>query len=249
MDIKDIITENEYTRVRSTKELFEWMNIKNKELSEWHPKRLDTEQYRTIRYREYGKGLPYKLTHELIPFAYYAKIYYGNKANTRFKPCCGSEPYDGIIIKDGKENPVEITNAIDGHTWALQKELLIAQGYSPWEYNIRGVRENKTKRKRCIRDIIVSEDPVSESEVINKTKKLIKEAVLAKCNRSLEQKLPYGQKKTILIVTFDDTGIGPGFSRKRWDDFIFFKKHDIDSIKHNFKKIVLFGWLDKEFID
>ncbi len=61
---------------------------------------------------------------------------------------------------------------------------------------------------------------------------------------SMEQKPPYGKDKTILIVTFDDTG----FSEKDKNDFVNFKQAEIDSMEHNFIKIILFGWTSKKFI-
>ena len=61
---------------------------------------------------------------------------------------------------------------------------------------------------------------------------------------SMEQKPPYGKDKTILIATFDDTG----FSENDRGDFIDFKQTEIDSMEHNFIKIILFGWTSKKFI-
>ncbi len=98
MNINDILTENEYKKERPAKELFEFVKQKGKELSEWNPEHSDAKTRRKMRYKEHGKGLPYKLEHELKPFAYYANAYYGNKPEVRFKPCCGSEQYDGIIV-------------------------------------------------------------------------------------------------------------------------------------------------------
>ncbi len=244
MNINDILTENEYTKERSAKELFEFVKQKGKELSEWNPEHSDAKTRREIRYREHGKGLPYKLEHELKPFAYYANAYYVNKPEVRFKPCCGSEPYDGIIIDNGNKVFVEITDAIDGEKWGLQKELLVENGQSPWEHNIHGVKGNKTKRNRTVSDIIVSNEFTNCKDTICKTKELIKETAFNKCKKSLEQKLPYGKGKTILIVTFDNTG----FRENERDDFIDFKQIEIDSMKHNFKRIILFGWLSYEFI-
>ena len=197
-----------------------------------------------MRYREYGKGLPYKFEHELKPFAYYANTYYSNKPEVRFGPRCGSEPYDGIIIYNNNEVYVEITDAIDGKIWGLQKELLIEYGHSPWEHNIHGVKGNKTKRNRTVNDIITSNELTKCKDTICKTKELIKETAFNKCKKSLEPKLPYGQGTTILIVTFDDTV----FREKRRNDLMELKKTEIDSMKHNFKQIILFGWLSHKFI-
>lgn len=193
--------------------------------------------------------MPDKFAHELTPFAYYANAYYGNKPEVKFKPCCGSEQYEGIIIDNRNEVFVEITNAIDGKTWGLQKELLVADGHSPWEHAILGVEGSRTKRTRSVRDIKISEDALPHSVIIDKIKKLVEKTVLEKCEKSLEQNLPYGQNKTILIVTFDDTIVRPSIRKNYWDDFIDFKRAEVDSMKHNFKKIILFGWLDKKFID
>ncbi|MCH7556857.1 MAG: hypothetical protein IIB56_05300 [Planctomycetes bacterium] len=60
----------------------------------------------------------------------------------------------------------------------------------------------------------------------------------------MEEKLRYGKDKTILIVTFDDTG----FSENDRNDFVNFKQAEIDSMEHNFIKIILFGWHSKKFI-
>ena len=242
MSINDILTEDEYTKERSAKELFEFVKQKRKELEAWNPEHSDAKTRREMRHREHGKGLPYKFEHELAPFAYYANDYYYNKPKVRFKPCCGSEQYEGIIVDNNKEIFVEITDAIEGWKWGLQKELLIENGLAPWEHDIQGVKENKTKRKRTTSDIIISED--SDADVICKANELVKKAANIKCKKSMGQKLPYGKDKTILIVTFDDTG----FSEKDKNDFVNFKQAEIDSMEHNFIKIILFGWLDKRFI-
>jgi hypothetical protein len=244
MNINDILTEIEYTKARSAKEFFEWFNLKEEELRAWSWEHSGTKAHREIKHRELSKGLPIKFTHELTPFAYYANTYYSNKPEVRFGPRCGSEPYDGIIIDNGNKVFVEITNAIDGKIWGLQKELLIENGHSPWEHNIHGVKGNKTKLNRTVSDIIVSNEFTNCKDTICKTKELVKETAFNKCKKSLEQKLPYGQGKTILIVTFDNTG----FREKEREDFIDFKQIEIDSMKHNFKRIILFGWLSYEFI-
>ncbi len=236
MNINDILTEIEYVKERSAKELFEFFKQKNKELRVWRG------HSRAETYRELDKGLPYKFTHELTPLAYFAKNYCSNAPNARFKPCCGSEQYDGIIVDNNKEIFVEITDAIEGWKWGLQKELLIENGLAPWEHDIQGVKENKTKRKRTTSDIIISED--SDADVICKANELVKEAANIKCKKSIGQKLPYGKDKTILIVTFDDTG----FSEKDKNDFVNFKQAEIDSMEHNFIKIILFVWNSKKFI-
>ena len=248
MNINVILTEIEYTKGRSAKDLFEWVNLKEEELRAWSWEHSGTKALREIKHRELSKGLPDKFAHELTPFAYYANTYYGNKPEVRFIPFCGSEQYDGTIIDNGNEVFVEITNAIDGKTWGLQKELLTENGHSPWEHRILGVKGNKTKRNRSVSDIITSDKWVLHSDVIFKIKKLVTKVVLTKCNISLEQKLPYGQNKTILIVTFDDTVVRPSNSKKDWDDFIDFKRTEVDSMEHNFRRIFLFGWLDKKFI-
>jgi len=87
------------------------------------------------------------------------------------------------------------------------------------------------------------------SDCINKLKELVKKTVADKCAKSLKRNLPYGQNKTILIVTFDDTIVRPSTRGKKWDDFVDFKRTEVDSMEHNFKNVILFGWLDKKFID
>lgn len=245
MNINDILTKIEYTKERSAEELFEFVKQKGKELKAWNPEHSDAKTRREMRYREHNKGLPYKFEHELRTFAYYAKTYYGNKPEVRFKPCCGSEEYDGIIFDNNKKIFVEITNAIAGRKWGLQKELLIENGCSPWAHNIRGVQGNKTKRKRSASDIMISNDSPSHKETICKAKKLVKKAANKKCKKSMGPKQPYGENKTILITTFDDTVF---FIESDWNDFVNFKQAEIDSIKHNFIKIILFGWISKKFI-
>jgi hypothetical protein len=249
MNINDIFTEIEYTKERSAEELFKWVNLKEEELREWGWEHSGTKALRQIKHMALSKRLPNKFAHELTPFAYYANAYYGNKPEVRFKPCCGSEQYEGIVIDNRNKVFVEITNAIDGKAWGLQKELLVADGHSPWEHAILGVEGNRTKRTRSVSDIKISEDALPHSVIIDKIKKLVEKRVLEKCKKSLEQNLPYGQNKTILIVTFDDTIVRPSIRRNCWDDFIDFKRTEVDSMKHNFKKIILFGWLDKKFID
>ncbi len=196
-----------------------------------------------MKRRELDKGLPYKFRYELTPFAYYANTYYGNKPEVRFKPCCSSEQYDGIIVNNNKKIFVEITDDIDGRNWGLSKEHLVEKGWSPVEDEILCVKGNKTKRKRTADDIITSEDLVNLKD-IRKTKELIKKRANKKYKKSMEQKLPYGKEKTILIVTFEDNY----FSENDRNHFVNFKQAEIDSMKHNFIKIILFGWQSKKFI-
>jgi len=114
MNINDIITEIEYMKERSAKELFEFVKQKEKELSVWSGEHSGTKTLREMKHRELGKELFDKFAHELTPFAYFAKMYYSNTPSATFKPYCGSEQYDGIIIDNGKKVFVEVTNAIDG---------------------------------------------------------------------------------------------------------------------------------------
>ncbi len=239
MDINDILTKIEYTEKRSAKDLLKFVEHKRKELCAW------SGHSKTETYSELAKGLPYKFEHELAPFAYYANTYYGNKPEVGFKPCCDSEQYDGIIFDDNKEIFVEIIDAIDGRKWGLQKELLIEKGSTPWAHNIHGVKGNKTKRNRSASDIITSDDSPSHKETICKAKELVKEAANKKCKKSMGPNQPYGKNKTILIITFDDTVF---FIESDRNDFVNFRKAEIDSMKHNFIKIILFGWNSKKFI-
>lgn len=245
MNINDILSKNEYTKERSAKELFEWMSLKYEEWSEWM---LDNPK---LKYTELNKGLPKKFIFELMPFAYYANNYYSDNSEDMFNPCSGSERYDGIIIDNANKTFVEITYAVDGKISGLQDELLMKTGHSPWEYDILGVKDNKTKRKRSVNDIIISEDSPPHTVIIDKIKTTVKTAISEKCKKSLKQMLPYGQNKTILIATFDDTVIRvrTGIHKNDWDNFVSFKQTELDSLEHNFKKITLFGWLDKTFID
>ena len=197
-----------------------------------------------MKYRELNKGLPDKFAYELTPFAYYANTYYGNKPEVIFKPCCGSEQYDGIIVDNNKKIFVEITNATLDWRWGLEKELLIENGCSPWAHNIHGVKGNKTKRNRSASDIITSNEFVNHTDLIRAAKEFVKQKANNKCEKSMEEKLRYGKDKTILIVTFDDTG----FSENDRNDFVNFKQAEIDSMEHNFIKIILFGWHSKKFI-
>ncbi len=140
---------------------------------------------------------------------------------------------------------VEIANASLGWKWGLQKELLIGNGRSPWEHNILGVKGNKTERKRTASDIIISNNSPSHKDTICKAKKLVKKAADKKCKKSVDYKQAYGRNKTILIITFDDTVF---FIESDWNGLEIFKQAEIDSIKHNFIKIILFGWVSKKFI-
>lgn len=237
MNINDIITKSEYTKLRSAEDLFGFVTQKEKEFREWSEKHTGTKALREIKRKELDKGLPKKFLAELRPFAYYAKTYYSSKPRARFKPCCGSEPYDGIIVENNNEIFVEFTDAIDGATWGLQKELLVENGMSPWEYNIHGVEGNKTKRNRSACDIKTSAEWVAHTDVIAETKEQVKEKTNKKCKKSMEKSLPYGQNRTILIVTFDDMR----FSEDDRDDFLNFKQAEIDSLEHNFIKISLYG--------
>lgn len=228
MNINDILTKIEYTKERSAEELFEFVKQKEKELRVWSGEHSGTKTLRKMKRRELSKGLPDKFVTELTPFAYYANTYYGNKPEVRFKPCCGSEPYDGIIFDNNKEIFIEITDNIEGDKWGCQKKLLGENGCSPGDGEIS----------------ITSEYLVNLTDAIRKTIELVKKRANKKCKKSMEQKLPYGQDKTILIVTFEDYD----FSENDRNYFVNFKQAEIDSMKHNFINIILFGWTSKKFV-
>jgi hypothetical protein len=244
MSINNILTEIEYTKERSAKNLFEFVTKKEEELWTW------SQEHPKVKHRELSKGLPDKFAHELTPFAYYAKTYYSNNPAARFKPCCGSEQYDGIIIDSGNKTSVEFSNAIFGNEWAVIKEVLTEKGISPWEYDILGVdKKNRAEKKKLAIDIVTGKEVAEQVDYIRNLKELVKKTAEDKCKKSLDTLLPYGRNKTILIVTFDDTIVRPSIHKSQWDDFINFKRTEIDSMEHNFSKIILFGWLDKKFVD
>ncbi len=248
MDMSKILTEEEYTRERSPKELFEWVKQKEKEVEPWCHKHSKNENLRAIKYRK--NGLLDLFSNECRILAYYAIKKYDNRADVKVKPLCDFEPKDGIIIDNGNEIFVEITHAINEEKKPLQKRLLISNGHSPWEYNILGDKGNGRKQSRSPDDIITDNRPIKSNEIIENVKGLIRKAANKKCEKSMKPKLPYGQKKTVLIVAFDDTGIGPHFDEhKRWDAIVDFKKNEIDRMPHNFRKIQLFAKLNEKFIE
>jgi len=251
MNINNILTKTEYTKERSAKELFEFVKLKEEELWAWSWEHSGTKALSETTHRELTKGLPDKFAHELTPFAYYANTYYGNKREVRFKPCCGGEPYDGIIIDDNNEVFVEITQSIFGEEWAVVKEVLAEKGRSPWEYDILGVnKKNRGEKKKLAVDIVTGRQVAKQVDCVSKLKELVKKTADKKCKTSLDPSLRYGQNKTILIVTFVEIGsVRPSISKKDWDDFVDFKRTEVDCMKHNFRKIILFGCLDKKFID
>ena len=111
--------------------------------------------------------------------------------------------------------------------------------------NRNASEENLTgSESASARDIITRNELTSQADYISAKKNLVKEKASDKCKKSMGEKLPYGESKTILIVTFDDTG----FSENDRNDFVNFKQAEIDSMEHNFIKIILFGWVSKKFI-
>ena len=248
MDINEILQKDKYTKERSAKDFLTWTVQKQKEVSQWCHNHSETDNLRAIKYRK--NGLLDLFLSECRILAHYVKKKYGNRADVKVKPLCDSESQDGIIIDNGNEIFVEITQAIDEEKRPLQKLLLISNGHAPWEYNILGVKKGQRKQGRSPDDIITDNRSIKANELIENVKGLIKKAVNKKCEKSMKSKLPYGQKKTVLIVAFDDTGIGPHFDEhKRWDEIVDFKKNEIDCISHNFRKILLFAELNENFIE
>jgi hypothetical protein len=178
MNISDVLTKNEYMKERSAKELFEYVTQKEEELWTWSQKHLQ------IKNRELSKGLPYKFAQELTPFAYYAKTYYSDSPAVRFKPCCGSEQYDGIIIDNGNKTFVEFTNAIFGKEWAVIKEVLDEEGSAPWEYSILGVnKKNRAEKKKLAIDIVAGKEVAEQVDCFSNLKELVKKTVEDKCKK------------------------------------------------------------------
>ncbi len=159
---------------------------------------------------------------EGIILAHYGKKYYGDMSSATIQPSFDGEPYDGIVRKEGEEVRVEITDSIDGPQWDEDREELKRCGYS-------------------VHDLVATE------VVALKVQARIREVMCKKCGKSKDGW--YGENKTVLIITFDDTHLGWKETRQKYrDELVEFKRSKIDTIKHPFREILLFGWCEKQFI-
>jgi hypothetical protein len=244
--LADILTITDYEQERSPDELYEWAYIKNSELSEWAHSSSRTKNDRATKHRELSKGLPNKFANEALPLSYFAEKYYGGRKDLLFKLYSGRQSYDAKLTSQNQRlsTKIEITNAIKGHIWALQKELLVEKGWAPGEQDIKGVRDHKPKHQRTVEDIQLTIGLHSVSKQLAETSRLIECVTNKKIEKSRQPKKPYGVKQTLLLVTFNDTG----FEHMR-DRILEFKHSKIDTREHNFEKIILFGWNSKTFYE
>lgn len=244
--LTEILDAKNYEKPRFADELYEWAQKKNCEISQWSHQYSSSKKDRIYKHTELSKGLVQKFTEEMLPLSYFAKKFYNGNKEILFQASAENKPYDAIFInKDGKViKKIEITTASKNEKWGLQKELLIENGRAPWEWNIIGVKNNKTRSQRSADDIITTNNFSNKNERFKKTKELLKEATKKKAEKSLGEDKPYGDKKTVLIVTFDDTG----FENKR-QEILDYKHSNLDELKHSFEKIILFGQISNEFYE
>jgi len=243
-ELSDILTTQDYERPRRSEELWDWWRRVDAEISQWAACHSQTREDRTAQYDEINMGLTHKFCHDAFPISYFAHKFYKHVEDARFLLSAGSQQYDAAIIDQTNEiiRKIEVTNAIQGQIWALQKELLAEDGVAPMEENILGVKGAKSKKKRTTADIEICNEAHDTRERVDKVLQLTKSAGSEKTKKSIEAGAPYGVKQTLLIVTFDDTGFDQ-FEQKVFQ----FKRDEIDSLEHNFDEILLFGWLTRRF--
>jgi len=121
-----------------------------------------------------------------------------------------SSPFDGLLLlKNGREQKIELTAAVDGRNDALQMEFLRERGHAPGFQSIEVDREG-TKRQRKFgpnRTRMINVDEYNETTILP----LLARAFDAKVKKS---RTSASYSNAWLGIVFDDH-ISPEIERKR----------------------------------
>lgn len=121
--LHEVLSEKDYERKHTTQQLNEWVQKVDSLLR-------GTEKRERFAILESGIGK--KFIKEVYPLNIFAQYYYKGRDDIFFQPKIDDQNFDAQIFEGEKElHKIEITEAIDGERWALQKELLLEQGWAP----------------------------------------------------------------------------------------------------------------------
>lgn len=231
-ELDGILSKEQYEQRRTPQQLSEYVEIVHSQLREME---------KATRYRVCGKGIGKKFIKEMHPLNLFAQLYYHARDDISFEARLGDQSFDAQVFKGEKELcKIEITEAIDGLRWALQKELLLENGWAPGTGTIE-CPTRKHNRKRG--DIKPTLECVETAQHVQQELSLIEEALDTKFEKSNRASGSYG-RGTWLLVAFDDTTIFRPDQLKPCDKeaLLDLVRRKIGSFKAGFDKVFLVGW-------
>lgn len=228
--LNEILSKEEYRRKRTAQQLNKWVEVMDSLLRGIGKRK---------RFEILERGIGKKFIKEVHPLKLFAQHYYKERDDVLFKPELKNLPFDAIILQGEEElYKVEITEAIDGRKWGLQKELLLEQGWAPVTGKIDAGNTRKHKRKKG--DIKATSAAKESYDIFKETLMLIDRALKKKARKKYSN-------NTLLILVFDDQiGFNPDKNQEELKKFV---QEKIHSFEFNFHKIFLVGWSGKLFYE
>jgi hypothetical protein len=228
-----MLSKEEYERKRTVQQMHLWIETAHAGF-----RKMETAK----RFRVLGNGIGKKFIKEMHPLNLFAQLRYSARDDISVQAILGNQSFDARVFEGHRELcKVEITEAIDGARWALQKELFLQDGWFPGTGKIECISRKHNRKKG---DIKAELEAVKGCELVQETVHLIEEVLDKKFNKS------YGSN-TWLLVAFDDTtalhpdGLKPDDKRKLCDSV----QGKIHSAKPTFEKIFLIGWSGKSLYE
>jgi hypothetical protein len=225
-ELDEILTEEQYERRHTSRQLSEWVEAVHSRL-----RAAD----RDTCHRLLDKGIGKKFVKEMHPLNLFARSYYHGRDDISFEARLGGQSFDVQVFQgEAESHRIEITEAIDGRKWALQKELLLEKGWAPDTGPIECETKKHNRRKG---DIKATQECVGHTQFVEEKLRLIEEALDNKLEKSNRAAGLYGPG-TWLLVAFDDMGLNRDDENKLRD--IMRKK--IHALNPRFDKVLLVGW-------
>jgi hypothetical protein len=230
-ELDAILSKEQYERRRTRQQLSEYVESVHSRLRETGK----------AKYGICGNGIGKKFIKEMHPLNLFAQSYFRDTDDVSFVVKFGDESFDGQIFKGEQELcKIQITEAIDGPRWGLQKELLLENGWAPGTGKIR-CSSRKHNRKKG--DIKATSEWVDKAQTVKEELSLIKKALDKKFSKSDKASGLYGRGTWLLVVFDDTTVLHP--DELRPDDrnsLLDLVRQKASSVEPSFDKVFLIGW-------
>jgi 3-dehydroquinate dehydratase/shikimate dehydrogenase len=227
-----ILLKEDFEQRRTLQELNEWVEGVHSRLR---------AMGKIERYRLLESGIGKKFIDEMHPLNLFAQSYFRGRADISLEGKLGGQSFDAQVFEGGRELcRIEITEAIDGRKWALQKELLLEDGWAPDTGPIECATKKHNRKKG---DIKATLEAVSEAQIVQEGLGLIEEALNNKFKKSNRPNGSYGCGAWLLVAFNDTTVFHPdqlgSDDKNKLCDAV---QRKIHSLCPRFDKVFLVGW-------
>jgi hypothetical protein len=229
-ELDEILSKEQYERRRTPQQLNEWVEAAHSRLR---------ERERDACHRLLDKGIGKNFITEMHPLNLFVQSYYPGRDDISFVAKLGGQSFDAQVFQGEAElHRIEITEAIDGRKWALQKELLLQNGWAPDTGPIE-CQTRKHNRKKG--DIKVTQEYVQHAQFVEEKLRPIEKALDNKFRKS--KGAVYGPG-TWLLVAFDDTNVlcPDQLSQDDKNKVRDVVRKKIHALNPRFDKVFLVGW-------